>query len=142
MITGAIAVKRRLPAAVHDGMLDRSTSLVLVGGLFVLCDPEQPQLAALRLYSYDTAQPWSTFVGTTALGFLEAVVFPLILVTLLYVLDALRRRVGIPMVPAGTWRSARTDVLIMGLGLGGVIYAATGLDVAHPAGWHATHAFD
>ena len=58
----------------------------------------------------------------------------MILIALLSVLDALRRRVGIPMVPAAPSRSARTDVLIMGLGLGGLIYAATGLDALIPPG--------
>jgi hypothetical protein len=87
-----------------------------------------------ELYSYDTAEPWSTFVGTTALGFFWPVVLALILVALLHGLDALRRRLGIPMLPAGPWRSARNDVLIMGLGLGGLFYAATGLDALFPQG--------
>ncbi len=142
MITGAIRVTRRLPAAVHDGMLDRITSLVLVGGLFVLSTLSSLNSLPSRLYSYDTAQPWSTFVTTTALGFIEAFVFPLILVTLLYVLDALRRRVGIPMLPAGTWRSARSDVLIMGLGTRRGYLRGDRSRVAYSPRWHPAHAFD
>ncbi len=134
LMTGGIAVKRRLAPALHDGMLDRRTRLWLLGGLFVLATLSSLNSLPSELYSYDTAEPWSTFVGTTALGFLEPVVFALILLVLLHVLDALRRRLGIPMLPAGPWRSARTDVLMMGLGLGGLIYAATGLDALLPQG--------
>jgi hypothetical protein len=50
------------------------------------------------------------------------------LVGLLLVLGALRRRVGIPMLAGGPATSARTDMLIAGLGLGGIVYAATSLD--------------
>ena len=134
VITGAFAVRRRLAPALPDRALDRKTSLWLLGGLFLLATLSSLNSLPSELYSYDTAEPWSTFVGTTALGFLEAVVYPLILVALLYVLDALRRRLGIPMVPAGPWRSARTDLLIVGLGLGGLIYATTGLDALIPPG--------
>jgi len=86
-----------------------------------------------QLSSYETAQPWSTFLGTTALGFLQAVVYPMILLGMFYVLDALRRRLAIPMLPAGTRSSAGTDMLIMGLGLGGATYATSGLDLLIPA---------
>ena len=134
MITSAIIVKSRLAPAVHDGVLDRRISLVLIGGLVVLAALSSLNSLRFELSSYNTAQPWSTFIGTTALGFLAPVAFTLILVALLRVLDALRRRVGIPMMPAGPLRSARTDVLIVGLGLGGVIYATTGLDTLIPTG--------
>ncbi len=134
LMAGAIAVNRRLAPALHDGTLDRKTSLRLLGGLVVLMTLSSINSLPSKLYSYDTAEPWSTFVGTTALGFFEVVVFPLILVGLLRVLDALRRRLGIPMLPTGPWRSARSDALIMGLGLGGLIYAATGLDALLPPG--------
>ena len=132
VITGAIAVKRRLAPAVHDGALDRGTSLLLIGGLFVLATLSSLNSLPSQLYSYDTAQSWSTFVGATALGFLAPVLFTFVLVGLLHVLDALRRRMGIPMVPVGPRRSVRADVLIVGLGLGGAIYAAAGLDALIP----------
>ena len=134
LITGALVVKRRLSPAVHDRLLDRRTSLRLLGGLFVLATLSSLNSLPSQLSSYDTAEPWSTFVGTRALGFIEAIVFPLFLIALLGVLDALRRRVGIPMVAAAPSRSARTDVLIVGLGLAGLIYVATGLDALIPPG--------
>ncbi len=37
------------------------------------------------------------------------------------------------MLPAGEWRSARIDMLIMGLGLAGATYAMSGLDLLLPA---------
>src|SRR6185503_2824522 len=40
----------------------------------------------------------------------------------------LRRRVGIPMAPSGSGNSARSEVLMAGLGLGGIFYGATHLD--------------
>jgi hypothetical protein len=138
VITGAIAVKRRLPVAVHDGAPDRRTSLLLIGGLFLLATLSDLNSLPSQLYSYDTAQPWSTFVGTTALGFVGTVVLTLMLVGLWLVLGALRRRVGIPMVAGGPPRSTRTDMLIAGLGLGGIIYATTGLDAFPPGGMPPT----
>jgi hypothetical protein len=132
MITGAILVKRRLAPALDDRLLDRRTSLRLIGGLFVLGTLSSLNSLPSQLASYDTAEPWSTFLGTTALGFLEAIVFPVGVVVLLYALDALRRRVGIPLLPVGYWRSTRADVLIMGLGLAGLIYAVSGLDALVP----------
>jgi hypothetical protein len=86
------------------------------------------------LFSYDTAQPWSTFVGRTALGLLGPVVFTLVLLGLGLGLDALRRRVGLPMLPGGSPNSPRITMLIAGLGLGGIIYATTALKALMPAG--------
>jgi hypothetical protein len=134
VIAGAIAVKRRLPVAVQDGTLDKRTSLLVVGGLVVFATLSRLNSLPSELYSYDTAQPWNTFVGTTALGFAVPVVLTLVLVGLWLVLGALRRRVGIPMLAAGPSGSARTDVLIAGLGIGGIIYATTGLDALIPRG--------
>ncbi len=79
VITSALVVKRRLTPVVHDGPLDGRTSLRLVAALFVLAIFSSLNSLPSQLSSYDTAQPWSTFVGTIALGFLQAVVFPLIL---------------------------------------------------------------
>ena len=132
VITGAIAVNRRLAPTIHDTPLDRRTSLVLVGGLFMLATLSSLNSLPSQLYSYNTARSWSTFLGTTALGFLAPILFTLLLVALLNVLDALRRRMGIPMVPDGSPGSGATDVLILGLGLGGIIRAAATLDELIP----------
>jgi hypothetical protein len=128
VVTGAIAVNRRLPGAVYDGVLDRRTTLLLFGGLAVLATLSTLNSLPSQLYSYDTAKPWNTFLGTTALGLLGPVVLTLILVALLHVLEALRRRVGIPMLPGGPSKAVRADVLILGLGLGGIFSVAAHLD--------------
>jgi membrane protease YdiL (CAAX protease family) len=134
LIAGAIGVKRRLPVAVHDGPLDRRTRFRLIGGLALLTTLSGLNSLPSQLASYDTAEPWSTFVGTTALGFVAPLVFTLMLVGLLLVLDALRRRVGIPLLPGEPSRSGRTDMLIAGLGLGGLAYATADLDALIPRG--------
>jgi hypothetical protein len=132
LIAGALMVKSRLAVAVHDGPLDRRTRFRLIVGLALLALLSELNSLPSQLFSYDTAEPWSTFLGTTALGFVQPVVFTLIVVGLLLVLDALRRRVGIPMLPAEPSRSARTDMLIAGLGLGGITYATSDLDALIP----------
>jgi membrane protease YdiL (CAAX protease family) len=144
VITGAIAVKRR-PVAVHDGTLERRTGLLLVGGLALLAMLSGINSLRSELSSYDTAQPWSTFVGSTTLGsgVVGPVVFTLVLAGLWLVLGALRRRVGIPMLADVPSRSGSTDVLIWGLGLGGVIYAASGLEaLIRPGGMPRTPTTD
>ena len=127
LVAGALKVRRRLPVAVHDGMLDRRTWLLLVGALVLLATLGALNSLPSQLASYDTEQPWSTFVGFTALGFVGPVVIALLLVGLLMFLHALRRRVGVPMLVEGPAGSARSEMLIAGLGLGGIIYAATSL---------------
>ena len=56
--------------------------------------------------------------------------FPLVLfvVGMWLALGAMRRRVGIPMLAGEPSRSASDEMLISGLGLGGLVYAMTHLD--------------
>jgi hypothetical protein len=133
-IGGAIVVKHRLPVAVHDGPLDRRARFLLIGGLVVLAVLSGLNSLPTELSSYDTAQPWSTFAGRTALGFVGPVVSALMLFGLVLVLDALRRRVEIPMLAGEPSRSARIEMLIAGLGIGGIAYAMTELDALLPRG--------
>ena len=56
LITAAIAVNRRLVPTIHDTPLDRRTSLVLVGGLFVLATLSSLNSLPSQLYSYNTAR--------------------------------------------------------------------------------------
>jgi hypothetical protein len=128
LVGGAIVVKHRLPVAVHDGLLYGRIRLLLVGGLALLAILIDLNSLPSQLSSYDTAQPWSTFIGRTALGFVAPVFMALLLVGLLLVLDGLRRRVGVPMLAGEPARSERADMLIAGLGIAGVTYAMTDLD--------------
>ncbi|HET6761748.1 MAG TPA: hypothetical protein VFH13_06585, partial [Gemmatimonadaceae bacterium] len=132
LVIGGIAVTRRRPIVVHDGTLDRKTTYFLVGALVVLSMLTGLNSLPSELGSYDTAQPWSTFIGSTAVGFVMAIPLTLIAFGLWLVLGALRRRVGIPMLAGEPSRSASTDMLSAGMGLGGIIYAMTHLDALVP----------
>ena len=133
VVGGAIVVRRRLPVAVHDGALGREARLWLIGGLLILETLDHVNSLPSQLYSYDTAKPWSTFVGTTTLGFVGPVILTLMLGGLWLVLQSLRRRVGIPMVAGKPSRSAAVDILIAGFGIAGVAYAAGHLDALIPS---------
>jgi hypothetical protein len=134
LIAGALAVKRRLPVTLDDSPLDRRTRLWLIGGLALLTTLSSLNKLPSHLSSYETAQPWSTFLGTTALTVLQPFVFTLMLLGLLLGLDALRRRVGIPMLPGEPSRSPRIDMLMAGLGLGGIIYSMSDLGALSSGG--------
>ena len=97
--------------------------LTMLGGLNAL--PAQ-------LFDYNTAQPWSSFIGTTALVLVLAIPVTLLTFGLWLALNAMRRRVGIPMLAGEPSRSTSNDMLISGLGLGGIIYAMTYLGALFP----------
>lgn len=132
IVFGAIVVKRRRPILVHDGQLDRRDTFVLVGVLILLGTLSGLNSLPTELGAYDTARPWGSFVGTTALSFLFVIPLSLISFGLWLVLGSLRRRVGIPMLAGEASRSASNDLLIAGLGLGGIIYAMARLDAIMP----------
>jgi hypothetical protein len=134
LIAGVVVVRRRRPVAVHDGTLGGSSRLWLIGGLGVLAFLDYLNSLPTQLYSYDTAQPWSTFVGTTALGLVATAIVALLLVGLWLVLQNLRRRVGIPMLEDEPSRAAALNVLIAGAGIGGLVYGMTLLDGLIPPG--------
>jgi membrane protease YdiL (CAAX protease family) len=127
VVTGAIVVKRRRPILLHDGTLDRRSTLLLVAGLVVLSALSSLNALPSHLFSYDTAQPWGSFLGTTALGFAMGIPLALFILGLWLALGAMRRRVGIPMLQGDGSRSTSNEMLIAGLGVGGIIYAMTHL---------------
>jgi len=135
IVTGAIFVKRRRPILLNDGMLERRDTYVLLGTLMVLATLSSLNSLPSKLFKYDTAQPWSTFIGTTALGVVVSIPALLILFGLWLALGAMRRRVGIPMLAGGPSRSASNNMLIAGLGLGGVLFAMSQLGALVPRGW-------
>jgi len=134
LIAGVVVVRRRLPVAVHDGTLGGRSRLWLIGGLGVLAILDYLNSLPSQLYSYDTAQPWSTFVGTTALGLVATAIVALLLVGLWLVLQSLRRRVGVPMLDDEPSRAAAMNVLIAGAGIGGLVYGMTLLGGLIPPG--------
>jgi len=125
VVAGAIVVKRHRPIIVDDGTLDRRQTFIFVGALVVLGALSSINSLPSQLFSYDTTQPWGSFITGEALGFVASIVLALLVVGLLLALNAMRRRVGIPMLPAQSSGSTSNDMLIAGLGLGGIIYAMT-----------------
>jgi membrane protease YdiL (CAAX protease family) len=134
IVTGAIVVQRRRPVIVDDGKLDRRDAVILIGALVVLSWLSAVNALPAQVFSYDTAQSWGNFVGTTALRFAAAIPATLVLFGLWLVVGALRRRVGIPMLSSGASQSRSNDMLIAGIGLGGIVYAATRIDAIVPRG--------
>jgi hypothetical protein len=134
IVTGAIVVKRRRPILLHDGDLDRRSTFVLLGALVVLWGLSSLNALPSQLFLYSTTQPWGSFIGSTALGFLLAIPLALMVLGLWLALGAMRRRAGIPMLEGESSRSASNDMLIAGLGLGGIIYTVGSLGDLAPRG--------
>src|SRR5450759_2096757 len=132
VVSGAIIVKRRRPIVLDDGTLSRKHTFVLIGVLVVLATLSGLNSLPSRLFSYDTTQTWGNFIGMTALGFILSIPLILFVLGLWLALSAMRRRVGIPMLAGEPSRSTSSDMLITGLGLGGITYAMTHLDALIP----------
>jgi membrane protease YdiL (CAAX protease family) len=135
IVTGAIFVKRRRPILVDDGMLGRRDTYILLSTLVVLATLSSLNSLPSKLFKYDTAQAWSSFIATTVLGVVVLIPAVLILFGLWLVLSAMRRRVGIPMLAGEPSRSASNDMLIAGVGLGGVLFATSRLTTLVPRVW-------
>ena len=134
VVTGATVVKRRRPIILDDGTLDRRGTFILMGVLVLLATLSGLNSLPSQLFRYDTTEPWGSFIGTTALGFVLAIPLILFVLGMWLTLGAMRRRVGIPMLAGEPSRSASNDMLIAGLGLGGIVYAMTHLDAFIPRG--------
>ncbi|MDB4889488.1 MAG: Abortive infection protein, partial [Gemmatimonadetes bacterium] len=130
IITGALVVTRRRPIVLHDGVLSRGQTVGFLGGVAILAVLDRLQSLPTQLFSYDTSEPWSRFVGTTLLGFVAVVPIALFVLGVWLTLGALRRRVGVPMAPESA--SPQSDVLVSGLGIGAVVYAAAHFDSLVP----------
>jgi hypothetical protein len=132
LVTAAMLVKGRRPILVHDGTLDRRQTIRLVGVLVVLATLSSLNALPSQLFRYDTTHTWGNFLGTTALAFILSIPLILIAIALWHALNALRRRVGIPMLPSGPSVTARNEMLIAGLGLGAIIFAVAHFDALFP----------
>ena len=122
VVLGGFFVVGRRPLLLDDGVLDRRTTIIGVAVLSVLGIVDRLNELPTTLYSYDTSEPWSSFLGTTALSFAGVVPMALLVLGAWLALNALRRRVGVPMRS-----SAASDMLVAGLGLGAVLSAASGI---------------
>jgi hypothetical protein len=107
---------------VNDGVLNRRAMFILVGTLVLLGLLGSLNSLPSQIFRYNTVQPWASFVATTALSALITIPAVLLAVGLWLALGAMRRRAGIPMLAGDPSRSARNDMLIAGLGIGGIIF--------------------
>jgi hypothetical protein len=132
IVAGTIVVVRRHPAVLADGLLDRRRTLALVGALAALALVERLNGLPSSLLSYDTSEPWSRFMATAAAGYALVIVEVLFVLGVWLALGALRRRVGIPMLPGATTGSPSRDILVAGVGLGAVAFAMARLGTLVP----------
>jgi len=118
VVTGAIFVKRRRAILLDDGTLDRKDAFLFLGGILLLSTLSSLNALPSQLFTYDTAQPWSNFLATRAVGFVVAIPLALVILGLWLALGAI----------------ARNDVLLAGLGLGSVFFIISQLDSFAPGG--------
>jgi hypothetical protein len=139
-LAGALTVMviRRRPPVLDDGVLGRRQSLALVGGLALFGVATSLNGLPGRLFSYDTAMPWQNWLGTNVVVVILSAVPALLALGLWLVLSALRRRVGIPLLPPGDDANVgdrRRDVFLAGLGLGAMLtLLGVGLRLANRGG--------
>ncbi|HMF88862.1 MAG TPA: CPBP family intramembrane glutamic endopeptidase, partial [Gemmatimonadaceae bacterium] len=118
VVTGAIVFKSRRAIVLDDGRLDRRDSFLAIGALVLLTVLSGLNALPSQLFSYDTAEPWGTFLGGTALRFVASIALTMIPPALWLAVGALRRRVGIPMLAGEPSRSVSKDMVTAGLGIG------------------------
>lgn len=130
VIVGAIVVTRRRAPVIDDLKRTKTGTLAVLGAIVLLSTLSNLNSLPSRLVTYDTAEPWDRFVTTTALGFVSAIPVSLLLLGLLLVADALRRRIGVPFFPEPSSSRGSKDVLAAGLGLGAVAHLVGQADMA------------
>ena len=122
-IVGAIIVVRRREILVQDGVFDKKRTLGVVAALAALAGLERLNSLPSVLFSYDTSEPWGNFISSTAVGFLTVIIGALFVFGVWLALNAVRRRVGIPMLAGAPSRATSNDMLLVGLGLGSICFA-------------------
>ncbi|HSA55692.1 MAG TPA: type II CAAX endopeptidase family protein, partial [Gemmatimonadaceae bacterium] len=133
----AVATVRRRPVLLHDGLArGTAVSLAVLLGVFLIAESIQdlPRV----LLGYDTSVPWDRFLGRTSLGIGLSLVGVFLVVALWLLLNALRRRVGIPLVARNPDATAGNETVLTGLGLGSALVliqqvGAWGVEPAIPA---------
>ena len=122
IITGSVMMTRRCPVVLEDGVLDRRATMLLLGALVILAVLGSLNAMPTALFSYDTTEPWGRFVGTRWLALVSSIPLSLFVWGVWLALDALRRRAGIPMRGGERSRDASNDMLLAGVGLGGLLF--------------------
>ncbi len=132
IVAGLLLVRRRLPVIEEDG-LGRRAILLGVAAMALVGIAGSLNALPQVLATYDTAVPWSNFLGMSLVGVVAATVEALLAYGLWLALDALRFRVGVPLLPERA-KGARRDLLLAGLGIGSVVALAELLQVVERTG--------
>ncbi|MGD8320683.1 MAG: type II CAAX endopeptidase family protein [Gemmatimonadota bacterium] len=128
-----LAIRRRAPV-LDDDLLDRRRSVILVGVISLTGLATALNSFPERMFAYSTAMPWSNWVGVNVVISLLAVVPALAAWGLWLATGALRRRVGVSLLPPASGEGRR-DALLAGLGLGAVLtLVRLGLSLAEHGG--------
>ena len=133
LLTGAIYVTRKRPILVDDGNITRRQTLWIIGTLIGFSILGNLNSLPSALFSYDTTEPWSRFIGARALGFISVVPLALFVYGICVATNALRQRAGIPLLPRGVSANGIREVLAAGLGLAGVVHLASVLPELAPS---------
>ena len=133
LLVGAIYVTRKRPVLVTDGNFTRRQTVWFIGALILLSILGNLNSLPSSLFSYDTTEPWTRFTGTRALSFIAAIPLALFIYGLVLATNGLRQRVGIPVRPTAATGSGTREILVAGLGLGAVAFAASALPRLAPA---------
>ena len=127
IIIGAVMMTRRRHSVLEDGVLDRRSTILLLGALVSLAVLGSLNALPTALFSYDTTEPWGRFVGTRWLALVSTIPLSLFVWGVWLALGALRRRVGIPMLAGERLSTASNDMLLAGVGLGGLLFTMSRL---------------
>ncbi len=127
VLMGAIHVTRKRPILLADGSVTRQQAVWFIGALILFSLLGNLNSLPSSLFSYDTTEPWTRFTGTRALSLISAVPLALFIYGICIATNALRQRVGVPIRPSGVAGAGAREMLVAGLGLGGVAYAASAL---------------
>jgi hypothetical protein len=132
LLFAIVQTVRGRPPVLSDG-IGRPAAMVLVAVLIAL------QVASTLLslpgmyFGYDTAVPWNRFVSGISVQIVFAGLSALLFVALWAGMNALRRRVGIPIHATGHPAIATRETLVAGLGLGGFFGLVSHLEAFIPA---------
>ncbi|MFI5312210.1 MAG: hypothetical protein ACHQQ3_13300, partial [Gemmatimonadales bacterium] len=118
---GAVVVYRKRPAQVDDAPAGRRTAVLVIAGLALVAVAQSLNSLPLILFQYDTAVPWSTYVGSTWIGVVFSALPALVVAGLWLATNALRRRAGIPLLADASGGATGRDALLAGLALGSLL---------------------